>query len=48
MFPNVSTAAKLLLNSTFELECLGTNHNTAIGNSGPISINQILIIISIL
>jgi len=48
MFSNVSAAAKLLLNSAFELEGLCTNHSAAIGNSGPISINQILIIISTL
>jgi len=48
MFPNVSATAKLLLNSAFELEGLWTNHSAAIGDSGPISINQILIIISTL
>jgi hypothetical protein len=48
VFPNVSAAAKLLLNSAFELEGFWTNHHAAIGDSGPISINQILIIISTL
>ena len=48
MFPNVSATAKLLLNPAFELEGLWTNHSAAIGDSGPIGINQILIIISTL